>query len=59
MTEAAYPTEPLQCWGKVKELRQQYYENYARATTKVASAGPAARGPWTLFPRDWATMSTP
>ncbi len=26
-----YPTEPLKCWGKAKELRQKYYENFAKA----------------------------
>lgn len=26
-----YPTEPLKCWPKAKELRLKYYENYARA----------------------------
>ena len=27
----SYPTEPLKCWGKAKEIRQKYYENYAKA----------------------------
>ena len=31
---AIYPTEPLQCWRKAKELRQQYYRNYAEAKDK-------------------------
>jgi benzoyl-CoA reductase subunit B len=26
-----YKTEPLQCWGKAKELRRKYYEDYAKA----------------------------
>lgn len=26
-----YPTEPLKLWKKAKELREQYYMNYARA----------------------------
>lgn len=26
-----YPTQPLQCWRKAKELRAQYYRNYAMA----------------------------
>ncbi|MDP8228898.1 MAG: benzoyl-CoA reductase, bzd-type, subunit O [Candidatus Electryoneaceae bacterium] len=26
-----YPTEPLKCWGKAKELRDQYYRDYANA----------------------------
>ena len=31
---ARYPTEPLKCWKKAKELREQYYINYARAKDK-------------------------
>lgn len=27
--KALHPTEPLRCWPKAKELRRQYYENYA------------------------------
>ena len=27
---AKYQTEPLKCWKKAKELREQYYINYAR-----------------------------
>ena len=23
-----YPTEPLKCWGRAKEIRQQFYERY-------------------------------
>ena len=30
-TKALYPTEPLKLWKKAKELREQYYMNYARA----------------------------
>ncbi len=26
-----YPTEPLKCWGKAKELRDNYYRDYATA----------------------------
>ncbi|MCK9388914.1 MAG: benzoyl-CoA reductase, bzd-type, subunit O [Sulfuritalea sp.] len=26
-----YPTEPLKLWGKAKQLREQYYANYAKA----------------------------
>lgn len=26
-----YPTEPLKCWGKAKELRDNYYKDYATA----------------------------
>ncbi len=28
---ARYPTEPLKCWGKAKELRQKIYDDYASA----------------------------
>lgn len=31
MTTAKYPTEPLKCWKKAKELRDQYYRNYVTA----------------------------
>jgi benzoyl-CoA reductase subunit B len=31
---ANYPTEPLKCWKKAKELREQYYINYAKAKEK-------------------------
>jgi benzoyl-CoA reductase subunit B len=30
----AYPTEPLKCWKKAKELREQYYINFAKAKEK-------------------------
>ena len=26
-----YPTESLKLWGKAKQLREQYYQNYATA----------------------------
>ena len=29
--KAKYPTEPLKCWGKVKELREKYYRDWATA----------------------------
>ncbi len=29
-----YPTEPLKLWAKAKELRENYYMNYARAKEK-------------------------
>ncbi|HMV01441.1 MAG TPA: benzoyl-CoA reductase, bzd-type, subunit O [Rhodocyclaceae bacterium] len=29
-----YPTEPLKLWKKAKELREQYYVNYAKAKEK-------------------------
>ncbi len=28
---ATYKTEPLKCWDKAKEIRQDYYRNYAQA----------------------------
>jgi benzoyl-CoA reductase subunit B len=28
---AKYKTEPLKCWNKAKEIRQDYYRNYAKA----------------------------
>jgi len=31
---AKYPTEPIKCWKKAKELREQYYINYASAHEK-------------------------
>jgi benzoyl-CoA reductase subunit B len=31
MSVPTYPTEPLKCWDKAKELREQYYKNYAAA----------------------------
>ncbi len=41
-----YKTEPLKLWNKAKELRLQYYENYAKAHDKggIRWAG----GAWTL-----------
>lgn len=29
--KAKYKTEPLKCWNKAKEIRQKYYEDYAKA----------------------------
>ncbi|MBW1695703.1 MAG: benzoyl-CoA reductase, bzd-type, subunit O [Deltaproteobacteria bacterium] len=29
-----YPTEPLKCWQKAKELRKKFYENYMEAGKK-------------------------
>ncbi len=40
-----YPTKPLDCWKKAKELRQRYYEQYA-APGKLRWAGSA----WALDP---------
>ncbi len=34
MSQRLYPTEPLKCWGKAKELRLKYYKNYAEAHEK-------------------------
>jgi benzoyl-CoA reductase subunit B len=41
-----YPTEPLKCWKKAKELRQSYYERYrdAKETGGIRWAG----GAWSL-----------
>ncbi len=45
-TKALYKTEPLKLWGKAKELRQNYYRDYAEAHEKggIRWAG----GAWTL-----------
>ncbi len=29
-----YPTEPLRCWNKAKEIREKYYKDYAAAKEK-------------------------
>jgi benzoyl-CoA reductase subunit B len=29
-----YPTEPLKCWNKAKELRKQFYDNFDKAHDK-------------------------
>ena len=34
MSDNNYPTEQLKCWGKAKELRENYYRNYATAHEK-------------------------
>ncbi len=34
MTVPTYKTEPLQCWNKAKELRLNYYKDYATAHEK-------------------------
>jgi len=41
-----YPTEPLQCWNKAKELRQQYYARYR--DIKDQGGIRWAGGAWTL-----------
>jgi benzoyl-CoA reductase subunit B len=32
--EKQYATEPLRCWNKAKEIRENYYKNYAAAKEK-------------------------
>ena len=44
--EKKYETEPLKCWNKAKELRTQYYENYAKAHEKGGLRW--AGGAWTF-----------
>lgn len=34
MRKKLYPTEPLKCWQKAKELREKYYRDYATAHEK-------------------------
>ncbi|MEW6456238.1 MAG: benzoyl-CoA reductase, bzd-type, subunit O [Acidobacteriota bacterium] len=34
MRSAKYKTEPLKCWQKAKEIRENYYKNYAKAHEK-------------------------
>ncbi|HUW65682.1 MAG TPA: benzoyl-CoA reductase, bzd-type, subunit O [Spirochaetia bacterium] len=41
-----YPTEPLKCWAKAKELRQQYYMDYKNAHEKGGLRW--AGGAWTF-----------
>lgn len=36
MAKATYPTKPLDCWNKAKEIRQNYYKSYAKAHDKGA-----------------------
>ena len=31
---AAYPTEPLKCWAKAKEMRVKFYQNFKEAKEK-------------------------
>ena len=42
--EVKYPSEPLKCWAKAKELREQYYKDYVTAHDKggIRWAGSAA-----------------
>ena len=34
MSSTKYPTERLQCWGKAKSLRENYYRDFAEAHDK-------------------------
>ena len=43
---ARFPTEPLRLWNKAKELRQEYYRNYAQAHDQGGLR--YAGGAWTL-----------
>jgi benzoyl-CoA reductase subunit B len=44
LAEKRYPTEPLKCWNKAKELRRKYYEDYLKAKEKggIRVSGSAA-----------------
>ncbi len=45
-TKAKYETEPLKCWRKAKEIREQYYRDYAQAHEKGGLRW--AGGAWTF-----------
>ena len=45
-TTAKYPTAPLACWNKAKELRKAYYKEYATAHERGALRW--AGGAWSL-----------
>ena len=34
MTDDLYPTEPLKCWNEAKQIRMDFYQNYAEAHEK-------------------------
>ena len=34
MAKQKYPTEPLKTWNRAKEIRQNYYRDYAQAHEK-------------------------
>ncbi|MEW5807050.1 MAG: benzoyl-CoA reductase, bzd-type, subunit O [Acidobacteriota bacterium] len=34
MADKLYPTEPLKCWNKAKEIRESYYKDYTTAKEK-------------------------
>ncbi|OAT85271.1 benzoyl-CoA reductase, bzd-type, subunit O [Desulfotomaculum copahuensis] len=46
MSKQKYPTEPLQCWAKAKELREKYYLDYRDAHLKGGLRW--AGGAWTF-----------
>ncbi|MBI5360845.1 MAG: benzoyl-CoA reductase, bzd-type, subunit O [Planctomycetes bacterium] len=46
MAGAKYPTEQLKCWNKAKEIRENYYKNYAQAHDKGGLRW--AGGAWSL-----------
>lgn len=46
MSKAKYPTEQLKCWNKAKEIRENYYKNYAQAHDKGGLRW--AGGAWSL-----------
>lgn len=46
MAGAKYPTEQLKCWNKAKEIRENYYKNYALAHDKGGLRW--AGGAWSL-----------
>jgi benzoyl-CoA reductase subunit B len=45
-TKQLYETRPLECWGKAKEIRSNYYRDYAEAHDKGALRW--AGGAWTF-----------
>ena len=44
--EVKYPTEPLKCWNKSKDIRMKYYQDYAEAHDKGGLRW--AGGAWTF-----------
>ena len=45
-TKQLYETRQLECWGKAKEIRENYYRDYATAHDKGALRW--AGGAWTF-----------